>query len=97
MMRTIVAAGLLLLAGCATMAQDDTPIPTEAGECRIDDLAPLIGRAATAELGTEALRLSRARTIRWIQPGMAVTMDYRPDRLNIRLDAANRVEAFDCG
>jgi hypothetical protein len=35
--------------------------------------------------------------IRWVQPGMAVTMDYREDRLTVRLDSGNRIVAANCG
>ncbi|MFY2762621.1 I78 family peptidase inhibitor [Arenimonas sp. MALMAid1274] len=35
--------------------------------------------------------------VRVIQPGMAVTMDYREDRLNLDVDADNRVTAVRCG
>jgi hypothetical protein len=34
---------------------------------------------------------------RVIRPGEAVTEDFSPSRLNIRLDAADRVVAVDCG
>lgn len=95
-----LATGALLLsaAGCMTPVNDDIPPPAMgSGECDADAARSLVGQPATAELGAEALRLSGARTIRWIQPGQAVTMDFRPDRLNIKLDAQNRVEAITCG
>jgi hypothetical protein len=34
---------------------------------------------------------------RVIRPGDAVTEDFNPNRLNIRLDGADRVVAVDCG
>ncbi len=60
-------------------------------------LGPLVGRARSEALGAEAQRLSGAGRLRWIRPGDAVTMDYRTDRLNIHLDAQDRVEHFSCG
>ena len=99
-MRMMLIAAMLL-GGCATMIEEDagTPAPTPSleGKCQTEALSALVGEAATAELGAEALRLSQARTVRWIPPGQAVTMDYRPDRLNIRLDDKNVVQSFDCG
>ena len=77
--------------GCATAPA------APSGRCNADGLGNLVGQAATAELGADALRRSDARTLRWIRPGDAVTMDYREDRLNIHLDAAGRVERFACG
>ena len=40
---------------------------------------------------------SGARSARVIKPGMAVTMDFREDRVNIDVDAANSIKAIRCG
>jgi outer membrane biogenesis lipoprotein LolB len=94
----ITAAALALLAGCMTMDEEAAAPGDDARfACSADRLGGLVGRQASTELGAEAMRASGARTIRWIQPGMAVTMDYRTDRLNIELDGANRVVALRCG
>jgi hypothetical protein len=45
----------------------------------------------------EALRLSGAGTVRWIPMGAMVTMDYRADRLNLRLDRKGRILGVSCG
>ncbi|MDQ3140353.1 MAG: I78 family peptidase inhibitor [Pseudomonadota bacterium] len=95
----IMMAGLMAAttAACAPVPPAaPLPVEPEGGVCSIDRASALIGRAASVELGAEALRLTGGRTIRWIQPGQAVTMDYRPDRLNIELDAQNRVVRFGC-
>jgi hypothetical protein len=96
----MLAAFLPLTAACATVPAEGGP-PEESGNgaavCNSSALGDLIGRAASQELGAEALRRSGARRLRWIRPGDIVTMDYSPQRLNIRLDARNRVESFDCG
>lgn len=60
-------------------------------------LAPFIGRTASAELGTELLTLSGARTLRWAAPGMAMTMDFRRDRLTVSYDAQMVVTSARCG
>jgi hypothetical protein len=70
----------------------DTGYVCDAGRAR-----SLIGREATSALGAEALRLTGSRTLRWLRPGDVVTMDYREDRLNIEIDASNRVRALRCG
>ena len=92
----IIPAFFLLAAACTTV-----PATPEAGgsvgACAAEGLGELVGRPATQALGSEALRLSGARAVRWIRPGDAVTMDYREDRLNIHLDAEGRVERFACG
>jgi hypothetical protein len=69
----------------------------ESASCDADRARSLIGRPASSGRGAEAQRLTGGRGIRWIQPGQAVTMDYRPDRINIELDAKNRVVRIACG
>ncbi len=97
-MRNLVAAfALLAAAGCETV-NDDIPANDDPRyACTIANLGGLVGQPATQRLGTEALRISNSRTIRWIRPGDAVTMDYRLDRLNIMLDESNTVTGFNCG
>ena len=63
----------------------------ERGPLSPDDAAPLLWQAA------DALAQSGAKEIRWIRPGGVVTMDYRVDRLNARLDKRGRVREFTCG
>ena len=93
-MKPVFALAALLTIGCVTANQESPP--GESG-CDASGLADLTGRPGSQALGAEALRRSGARTVRWIRPGDAVTMDYRSDRLNISLDAAGRVEGFNCG
>ena len=90
-----IASTLLLLtsAACATGAG-------AGGSAAACDAAPaqgLVGREGTSALAAEAQRLSGAGTVRWLQPGQIVTMEYRFDRLNIKLDAGGRVEGITCG
>lgn len=87
----------MLAAALATTACATTPEEAGTGFCGVERLGALRGRDATADLGAEALRRSRARTLRWIRPGDMVTMDFRQDRLNIDLDSAGRISGFRCG
>jgi hypothetical protein len=41
--------------------------------------------------------LSGAKNIRWIAPGMAVTQDYREDRLNLDTDEKGKIIRAHCG
>jgi hypothetical protein len=98
MIRIILPA--LALAACAQTPPpaEETPVRGDTGyTCNAESLAELVGQPATAELGTAALDRSGSRSLRWIQPGTAVTMDYRQDRLNIHLDERNAVTKFTCG
>ena len=98
-MRMIAAISMLATGACMTPVDaENPPVAGASGHrCDASPAQGLVGRQATTELGTRALELTGARTIRWIQPGQAVTMDYRADRLNIKLDAQNRVEGITCG
>jgi len=68
-----------------------------AGECTADVAQDMIGQRATAELGTELLRRTGARNLRWVPPRSAVTMDYRADRLTVGYDDAYSIVRISCG
>ena len=96
----LTALGALPLMACAqTPPVDDTPVrgAGDGYQCDASMLGDLVGKPATAELGQDALQRSNSRTLRWIQPGTAVTMDFRQDRLNIKLDEQNVVTGTNCG
>ena len=98
MIGRIIIAGLLLGGCTAPEADVNENVPVHgAGQCDASAAQDLVGRMARGDLGAEALARTGARTIRWIQPNSAVTMDYRMDRLNIELDGNNRVTAIRCG
>lgn len=86
---------MLALGACALSAEG-TP-PAADGICDAAKAQNMVGQAGTQELGSRALKATGARALRWTRPGMAVTMDYREDRLNIHLDAQDKVERITCG
>src|SRR3712207_907345 len=100
-MRNIVFASSILLAACSTMAPAEPEIPmrgeTPGYTCSERGLEQFIGQPATPGVGAEILRVSGAKTLRWIPQGGAVTMDLRSDRVNARLDSQNRIESVGCG
>ncbi len=69
--------------------------PTDA--CRIATVADLVGEPVTPELQRDAQGKVGANSSRVIGPGSVVTMDYRPDRLNIVVDDKQVVQSFRCG
>lgn len=90
---------LLALAACAPQPgpQAAPPAPVAQGPCDATALAPLLGKARSESMAKQALRLSGAKTLRWIAPGMAVTMDYRTDRLNLEVDENGILTRARCG
>jgi hypothetical protein len=93
-----------VLAACATapaaepQAEPEPPVRGESGYvCRSEGLTLFAGQEATSAVGQEILRVSGARRVRWVQPGMMVTMDYREDRVTVWLASGNRIERVNCG
>ena len=95
-MRNLFALSLVSLAAC-TSIQPAEPAPPALDACLPANLDRFAGQAATGELGARMLASSGKTTLRWVQPGMMVTMDFREDRLTVYLDAANKVERASCG
>lgn len=81
-----------LAAACTSMA----PAAPGSGGCSAEALARYAGQTANDALAARMKRETGRTTIRWVRPGMAVTMDYSEDRLTISLDAANKVERASC-
>ena len=96
-MRKAIALLAILVAGCTTMAADETNTGEMTGSCRAEGLESFVGRPGTQENGAEILSKSGAKKLRWIPHGAAVTMDYSPDRVNVKLDPQSRIEGISCG
>ena len=91
----------LSLAACAAAPPeqatvDPAPVATP-GTCRNDALASFTGQRRSDALAKRILGASGARTIRWVEKDMMVTMEFREDRVTVHLDAANRVVRAVCG
>ncbi len=91
MMKTTLLLPIALLTACETIPE------AGAGNCDAARVQNFVGALGTADLGTVLLKRSGARTIRWLAPGTAATMDYRMDRLNVQVDGRNFVTGVDCG
>lgn len=77
---------------------DSAALPSEGRDaCNAAAASEAIGRRATPALRSEVARQVGHERIRWIAPGQAVTMDFRPDRLNIDLDSGGVVVRARCG
>lgn len=94
-MRRLAILLALSLAGCAGTTAS-VPTPPQAA-CRSEAVTRFIGQTATADLGAQMLAASGARSLRWMAPGMAVTMDFRPDRLSVGYDEKMVIQTASCG
>jgi hypothetical protein len=99
MTRLAITMAMLPLTACAgANGEGPTTAPVaQEGPCRNDPVAGFVGRKVTAELGSEMLKASGATSLRWGAPGMAMTMDFRADRLTVSYDAQMLVTSARCG
>jgi uncharacterized protein YraI len=56
-----------------------------------------LGERARSSVVDRAASDARARIVRVVRPGEAVTFDYRPDRLTIQVNRRNRIVDLSCG
>ena len=71
--------------------------PSEPTPCGSQHLGSFVGKTRTDAISAAVAQASGAKSIRWISPGMAVTMDYREDRLNVRLNDKGVILSVSCG
>lgn len=95
------ALAIVALLGASACTQG-TPPPENLpampeGSCNADAVQSHVGHKASAASGAELLRLSGARTLRWVPPRSAVTMDYRADRLTVAYDDDYTIVRISCG
>ncbi len=81
----------LVLAGCQPAGLPKVLAGPDLASCGADGLQGLVGQPAAVLQG-----MTFRQDTRILRPGMAVTMDYRPDRLNIDIDAADRIVRVHC-
>lgn len=106
MIRQAGIVSLLLLAGaCASPSDKQADRPTEAAtppaetrmHCKADPAQRFVGQPYSDTLGEEVRQATGSRTLRRIAPGQPVTMDFREDRLNVEVDAEDKVSRIYCG
>ena len=95
MIRSAVLLALLPLAACMTTPKGQGL--ADVSGCGDAKVADLIGKRWTEALRVPTQKRAGVQQLRVIAPGDAVTMDYRPDRLNIETDAEGRVDRLKCG
>ncbi|KIQ27974.1 peptidase inhibitor I78 [Variovorax paradoxus] len=94
-------AGAVFLAGCAAQAPAPAPAPAARAEpvyqCNADGARFAVGQPLTPQLEAAARVRSGAGVVRALKPGEAVTMELNGGRLNLDVDARNRVTDVRCG
>ncbi|MGN8000004.1 I78 family peptidase inhibitor [Sphingomonas sp. 22176] len=82
-------------AGCAPQKKAE-PLPAVV-QCDANRVQDLKGKQRSPAIEADALARSGAKRIRWVEPGSAVTMDFRVERLNLHVDAAGTITDARCG
>ena len=105
-MSLLLLACALPLTACSTPPKSSTdpavvaPVPHVADggtmKCNPDVLEQFNGKVANEATVKQAVAASGAKNARVVKPGMAVTMDFREDRLTINVDADNKIERIGC-
>lgn len=104
----VTAARIAVLSAAAMMAactlepgkpEQPSPAPpaSESAGCNAAKSSFSVGQPYSDEIAQRAREASGARTVRPLRPGQVVTMEYRHDRLNLKLDDAGRIESANCG
>ncbi|MEC3909886.1 I78 family peptidase inhibitor [Sphingobium sp. CR2-8] len=92
----LMVLGLTACAGANGSGPTSPPAVAD-GPCKNEGLDRFHGQKADAQIGVDLLKASGAKTLRWGGPGMAMTMDFRPDRLTVSYDAAMVILSARCG
>lgn len=102
----LAAAGLSLMTACSAtnnppVPRDPAPKPPRVTEvedaCGAGRVQDRVGRHFDEALGASLREESGTDTLRVMRPGEAHTLDYRAERLNVRLDDRDRITALNCG
>ena len=96
-MHKLALTMLLAVAACAAPRDERLAMNQVAGVCDARALASFAGELPTPETGLKMMGFARARTLRWVPHGGAMTMDHNPQRLTVQLDAQGRIATAQCG
>lgn len=92
-MRSSLLAVLLLLPACTTAAVPGVRRPV----CNAAGATRFVGQPGTSETGAAIMRATGATVVRWAPPGYMLTMDFRADRVTVRLGPDRNILAINCG
>lgn len=89
----------LSLAACAGPPKPGTGgvLPAQEMQCNADAAKAAIGQTSSDAVVEQARIAAGAKTTRVLRPNQPTTLDFRHDRLNVRLDDTGVVKSLDCG
>ena len=97
-MRKLFLVAPALIAACSTATpQAPSEAAQQPAKCERQGTDAFIGQMRSPELEQSILQTTHAKFIRWVDPGMMVTMDYREDRVTVQLGPDHRIIELRCG
>jgi hypothetical protein len=92
----LIVLAATVLSACGSLGDSPTTGISQA-QCRAAGAQAVLGKTADDHVVGDAIVASGAMRSRIIRPGSSVTMDHDPLRLNIEVDAENRIRRMVCG
>ena len=80
----------------AQTASNDVDSNPPGDACGASKVAQFVSQKATPAVRAEVAKEVGHNRIRWVGPDTVVTMDFRPDRLNVTLDANDIITGGKC-
>lgn len=111
-MNRLIFSSIMILSGllvaCSTPVDLNAPREASSGSsgslffhseyrCDADPAQKLVGKTFSDSIEREARSLSGSRHVRTLRPGQVITMEYDPERLNLRLDSGDVITTIGCG
>jgi hypothetical protein len=97
MYKIVLLATALLGACSAVPAEPAVHGRTPGHACNSAGTNKFVGQSGTAATGAAIKRATNAAVLRWARPGVMLTMDYREDRVTVRLGPDRRITQIGCG
>ncbi len=97
MLASVLTAALAACSSLQPPAGEPDRRAAQSGECRVEPVQWAVGEEASPTITGRIWRESHAGLLRPIAPGQAVRHDHRADRVNVDVDADNRITRIWCG
>lgn len=65
--------------------------------CDADPAQTLLGQTVSSDIEARAKELSGSKTVRTLRPDNVITMEYNPQRINLRVDEQDAITSVGCG
>lgn len=97
--KPVAAALTVLLSACMTTpaSTGSGPIPPSAATCNAGPAAWAVGKQASADVVEHVRVDSHSQIVRMLRPGQMITMEFNPQRVDIRVDGGKIILAVSCG